>query len=131
MKLEKRTNIFIEMLTFIEMCIIPPGLPRFILLFNQMFCEANDSLINLILVGVTGFGEGWKGCMLWGPRWHWKWDNVLCCSWQDHKAWNKRTKIDQREAAVKEEQKGKETIPDTLCGRHLLQFKYLRDGSLG
>ena len=96
------------MLTFIEMCIIPSGFPRFILLFNQMFYEENDSLIDLILFGVTGFGESWKGCLLWGPRWHEKWDNVRYCSWQDHKAGNKRTKINQWEARVNEEQKGKE-----------------------
>lgn len=92
-----------------------------------MFYEANDSLINLILIGVMGFGEGWKGCMLWGPRWHEKWDNVLCCSWQDDKAGNKKTK---REAGVKEEQKGKERIPGMKDGRHLLQLKYLKGGSL-
>lgn len=28
--------------------------------------KKNDSLITLILVGVTGFREGWKGCLLWG-----------------------------------------------------------------
>lgn len=39
MKLEKKTNILIEMLTFIEMYIIPSGFPRFVLLFNQMFYE--------------------------------------------------------------------------------------------
>lgn len=68
--MKKKINILIEMLTFIEMCIIPPVFPRFVLLFNQMFYEANDSLVDLILIGVTGFGEGWKGCVLWGPRWH-------------------------------------------------------------
>lgn len=81
------------MLTFVEMCVIPSGFPRFILLFNQMFYEANDSLMSLILVGVTGFGEGWKGCMLWRLKWHQKWDSALYCSWQGHKAENKRIKI--------------------------------------
>lgn len=50
------------MLIFVEMY-IPSGFPRFILLFDQMLYGANDSLTNLILVGVTAFGEGWKG---WG-----------------------------------------------------------------
>lgn len=60
MKLKKKTVILVEMLIFIEMY-IPSGPPRLILLFNQMFYEANDSLSNLILIGVTAFEEGWKG----------------------------------------------------------------------
>lgn len=58
---KKKDYILIEVLTFIEMCTVPSGFSRFILLFKQMFYEANDSLTNLILIGVTGFGEGWKG----------------------------------------------------------------------
>lgn len=121
MKLEKKHNILTEILTFIEMCIIPPGFPRFILLFSQMFYEENDSLMSLILAGVMGFGEGWKGCMLWRLKWHQKWDRALYCSWQGHKAGNKRIK-DQ--SVVQEEQEGKGWIADMLGGTHLLLFQY-------
>lgn len=86
MKLEKKHNILIEMLTFIEMCIIPSGIPRFGLLFNQMFYEANESLMSVILAGVMGFGEGWEGCMLCRLKWHQKGDRALYCRGQGHNA---------------------------------------------